>query len=181
MASGVVMEEELSLPVDREKVKVYASFSQGSAMKEAMAQAHITLFTQPAVTGPYIAGMTSTAYTDAAATTRAPMAAGKMAVITGEGLKVVGTDPSVGITLTSVSTPSKSFAIAPGDISPNTAKKLQFVLPAGITDGDWRVKVTTQYSKGGKVLTKTPRTFELPHPITIGDSGDGGIVDDPTA
>lgn len=181
MASGVVMEEELSLPIDREKVKVYASFSQGSAMKEAMAQAHITLFTQPAVTGPYIAGMTSTAYTDAAATTRAPMAAGKMAVITGEGLKVVGTDPSVGITLTSVSTPSKSFAIAPGDISPNTAKKLQFVLPAGITDGDWRVKVTTQYSKGGKVLTKTPRTFELPRPITIGDSGDGGIVDDPTA
>lgn len=37
MASGVVMEEELSLPVNREKVKVYASFSQGSVMKEAMA------------------------------------------------------------------------------------------------------------------------------------------------
>lgn len=123
--------------------------------------------------------MTSTAYADASATTRAPMAAGKMAVITGEGLKVIGTDPSVGITLTSISNPSKSFTIAPGDISPNTAKRLQFVLPDGITDGDWQVKVTTQYSKG-KILTKAPRTFELARPITVGDGG-GDIVDDPTA
>ena len=36
MASGVVMESELSLPVDRERVKVYASLRQGPVLAEAL-------------------------------------------------------------------------------------------------------------------------------------------------
>ena len=55
MASGVIMEEELSAPVDREKVKVYASLRPGTALKQAMEQTKLTLFMQPAATGPHIA------------------------------------------------------------------------------------------------------------------------------
>lgn len=55
MASGVVMEHELSLPVDREKIRVYASFRQGTAMTEALKNAKLRLYLQPAATGPYIA------------------------------------------------------------------------------------------------------------------------------
>lgn len=174
MASGVVMEEELSLPIDREKVKVYANFRAGTAIKEAMQQAKLTLFTQPAVTGPYIAGMVSATPVDPVTNTRAPMASAEMAVITGNGLKVTGTDPSVGVTLTSVTDPSKSFFIPASKISPNTPKKLQFVLPAGVTDGEWMVKVTTQYMSGGGSQTKHPRSFELKRPVVIGAAAPGG-------
>lgn len=173
MATGVVMEHELSQPVDREKVRVYASFRQGTAITEALAQAKLQLFLQPAATGPYIAGMTSAFYSEQTgsngAVTRVPlpMEAGDMAVITGNGLKVVGSDPSVGVTLTSADDPQKSFFIPASKISPNTPKKLQFSLPAGITEGAWTVKVTTQYS-GGSYQTKSPRTFTLSRPIYVG-------------
>lgn len=195
MATGVVMEHELSQPVDRDKVRVYASFRQGSAVTEALAQAKLQLFLQPAATGPYIAGMTSAFFNEqtgaGGAVTRVPlpMEAGDMAVITGNGLKVVGTDPSVGVTLTSVDDPQKTFFIPAAKISPNTPKKLQFSLPAGITEGAWTVKVTTQYS-GSQYLTKQPRSFTLPRPVYVGiapdepeqgggQGGDGGQDESP--
>lgn len=173
MATGVVMEHELSQPVDREKVRVYASFRQGTAITEALAQAKLQLFLQPAATGPYIAGMTSAFYSEQTGTGGAvtrvplPMEAGGMAVITGNGLKVVGTDPTVGVTLTSVDNPGTSYFIPASKISPNTPKKLQFVLPAGVTEGAWTVKVTTQYS-GSQFFTKEPRSFTLPRPVYVG-------------
>lgn len=173
MATGVVMEHELSQPVDREKVRVYASFRQGTAITEALAQTKLQLFLQPAATGPYIAGMTSAFYSEQTGTGGAvtrvplPMEAGGMAVITGNGLKVVGTDPTVGVTLTSVDNPGTSYFIPASKISPNTPKKLQFVLPAGVTEGAWTVKVTTQYS-GGSYQTKSPRTFTLSRHIYVG-------------
>lgn len=175
MASGVVMEEELSQPVDREKINVYGSLSQGPLLKEAFAKANLKLFLQPAVTGPYIAGMVSAAPVNPVTQTRAPMTAGRMAVLNVKNGKIVGDDPSVGITLTSVSNPATSFFIGPDDISPNTPTKLQFILPAGVTDGQWRVKITTQYSSSGQ--TKAPRSFELARPVNIGSApagGDGG-------
>ncbi len=188
VANGVVMEHELSLPVDRDKVRVYASFRQGTAVTEALAQAKLQLFMQPAVTGPYIAGMTSAFSSEQTgadgAITRVPlpMEAGDMAVITGSGLKVVGTDPTVGVTLTKADDPDTSFFIPAAKISPNTPKKLQFSLPAGVTEGAWTVTVTTQYS-GSQYLTKEPRSFTLPHPVYVGtapelpDGGDTGDDD----
>lgn len=175
MASGVIMEEELSQPVDREKISVYGSLSQGALLKEAFAKTHLKLFLQPAVTGPYITGMVSAAPVNPVTQTRAPIKGGKMAVLNVKNGKIVGDDPSVGITLTSVSNPETSFFIGPDDISPNTPTKLQFILPAGVTDGEWRVKITTQYSSSGQ--TKAPRSFELARPVNIGSApagGDGG-------
>ena len=58
-----------------------------------------------------------------------------MVVLTGNGLKLVGDDPTVGITLTSVSNPDTTFFIPASRVSPNLPKKLQFVLPAGVTEG----------------------------------------------
>lgn len=182
MASGVLMEEELSLPVDRNRIKVYGSFRQGAALSEAMARARLKLYLQPATTGPYIAGMVS-ALQPAGAKEVIPMRAGEMAVITGNKLKVVGDDPSVGIHLTSVDNPETTFHITAAQIAPNMPKKLQFVLPAGITEGAWRLEVTTQYSNANR-MTKIPRTFSLQRPIYIGvppqtGGGDDGESPDP--
>ena len=129
MASGVVMESELSLPVDRERVKVYASLRQGPVLAEAFGKAKLQLFLQPAATGPYIAGMTS-AFSEereqGGVMTRVPvdMEPGEMVVITGNGLKVVGSDPSVGVTLTKADDPDTSFFIPAKKISPNTPQEV---------------------------------------------------------
>lgn len=173
-ASGVVTDDELSQPVDRDKVKVYGSFRQGPAVADALQRAKLTLFLQPVATGPYVAGMTSalTQTGTDGVVTRVPMAASNMAIITGNGLKLVGTSPEVGIRLTSVDNPDTSFFIPPTQVSPNTPKKLQFVLPAGITEGAWTVEVTTQYSTGN-YTTKEPRTFKLTRPIYIGTPPEG--------
>ena len=166
MASGVLMEEELSQPVDREKIKVYGSFSQGDALREAFEKANVKLFLQPAPTGPYIAGMVSASPIDPETQTRAPMQAGRMAVLQVRNGKIVGDDPSVGITLTKADDPDTTFFIGPADISPNTPTKLQFILPAGVTDGEWLVKITTQYASGR--MSEKPRSFELERPVVIG-------------
>lgn len=182
-ASGIVYKNELATQVDPDKVSVYANYSQGPAMRAAMGNVLTRSFIQPAVTGPFIADFVSTAFRTDEPTTRAPLTPGKMAVITGHGIKlvdagnVVGSPQKVGITLTSVATPSKKVFIAPADVSPNEPTRLQFVLPAEATDGDWNVEVTTQYASGG-TTTKNLRTFKLPNVVTIGDTG--GEVIDPT-
>ena len=82
VATGVVLESELSQPVDRDEVRVYASFRQGPAVTEALQRAKLQYFLQPAATGPYIAGMTS-ALVDAQTKTPVPLAASEMVVLTG--------------------------------------------------------------------------------------------------
>lgn len=182
MATGVVRENELSQPVNRDEVKVYASFHQGPAVAEALQRAKLQYFLQPAATGPYIAGMTS-AFVDVQTKVPVPIAPSEMVVLTGDGLKLVGDDPKVGITLTSVANPGTTFFIPAAKVSPNLPKKLQFVLPAGVTEGEWTVQVTTQFASGG-YQTKEPRTFALPHPIVVGElpeteePGGGGGTDD---
>lgn len=181
-ASGVVMKNELSQAVNRDKVKVSASFSPGAMMRQAMASAHLTLFLQPAVTGPLLNGAisTRTVTNDQGVATRAPLAAGEMCQLTGQNIKLVGTDPSVGILLTSVDDATKTHFIAPDRVSPNEPKTLQFILPAGMTDGGWTVRVTTQYSTGGHLI-ETPRSFVMDELLTLGEGGSGGgDIEDPT-
>lgn len=187
-ASGVVMKSELSQAPDREKIKVNASFSAGKLLREAMAEARLELFTQPAPVGPMLNGAVSTrSVTNAeGVATRAPLEAGDMCVLTGRNLKLVGDDASVGILLTSVDSPSTTFFITPDRVSPNEPKRLQFVLPADMTEGAWEVKVTTQYSQG-KVTVATPRSYVMDAPLVIGENGGdggesgGGDIIDPTA
>lgn len=168
-ASGTVLKADLSQAVDHTKVKVYASLSMGSLLREEMDSCRLELFTQPAVTGPLLNGaVAQTRTATGAATTRAPQA-GKNLRLTGRNIKLVGEDSSVGITFTSVENPSKSVFVPLEDVTVNEPKQLIFVLPAGVTDGLWRVKVTTQYSTGNKPLAKT-RSYELDEPLAVGSA-----------
>ena len=57
-----------------------------------------------------------------------------------------------------------------------TCKETVKVTP--LTEGEWLVKVTTQYAGSSGTLTKAPRSFELPRPVTIGAVTDGGSTGD---
>ena len=90
--------------------------------------------------------------------------AGRAFTLHGKNIKVVGDDPSVGITLTdSDGTETK----IEGDlIIQNDPKKVVFIVPESTADGEYELKLVTQYS-GSRDL-KTPRTFTKT--LIVGDA-----------
>ena len=89
-------------------------------------------------------------------------------VLNGRMLKVMGTAPEVGITLTPESgTPIKLSADM---IAVNNPSQLIILLPADLTKGTYELKVTTQYTGSSKML-KTPRSVNKL--ITVGDAEGG--------
>lgn len=186
-ASGTVLKADLSKAPDRTKVKVYATLSMGPALRQSMEACQLEIFTQPAVVGPLLNGAVAATRTTAdGATTRVPLP-GKNITLTGRNLKLAGTDPAVGVTFTSVETPSKSVFVPAEDVTINEPKRLIFVLPATVTDGLWRVSISTQYGSG-RTTVKNLRTYELDEPIAVGTaaeegggsgSGGGGLDENP--
>ena len=182
-ASGTVMETELSQAVDRTKIKVYATLSMGADLREAMQACRLEIFTQPAVVGPLLNGaVAQTRAADGTIATKAPQP-GKNIRLTGRNIKIAGTDPTVGVTFISVENPDTTVFVSLEDITVNEPKQLIFVLPTEVTDGLWRVKVTTQYGSNGYTVA-TPRSYELPTPLAVGtaaelpDAGGGDDEDD---
>lgn len=186
-ASGTVLKADLSKAPDRTKVKVYATLSMGPALRQSMEACQLEIFTQPAVVGPLLNGAVAATRTTAdGATTRVPLP-GKNITLTGRNLKLAGTDPAVGVTFTSVETPSKKVFVPAEDVTINEPKRLIFVLPATVTDGLWRVSISTQYGSG-RTTVKNLRTYELDAPIAVGTaaeegggsgSGGGGLDENP--
>ena len=186
-ASGTVLKADLSKAPDRTKVKVYATLSMGPALRQSMEACQLEIFTQPAVVGPLLNGAVAATRTTAdGATTRVPLP-GKNITLTGRNLKLAGTDPAVGVTFTSVETPSKKVFVPAEDVTITEPKRLIFVLPATVTDGLWRVSISTQYGSG-RTTVKNLRTYELDEPIAVGTaaeegggsgSGGGGLDENP--
>ena len=148
-----------------EKNSVYVSFVQGADMREAIRQTGVNIIGEKS-NAMYVAGTqdASTRATNSTAT------AGRNFTLTGSMLKVVGTDPSVGITLTSASNvvtkiPEDMWAV-------NDPSKLIFLIPAGLANGAYTLTVTTQYSGGNKTLLKTPKS--VAQTIYIGEAPAGG-------
>ena len=183
-ASGTVVKADLSKPVDHSVVKVYATVSQGKLLREAMEACRLEIFTQPAVVGPLLNGaLAQTRGTDGSVVTRAPEP-GKNIILTGRNIKVVGDDPSVGVTFTSVETPQTTVKVGLEDITVNEPSRLIFVLPKEVTDGLWTVSVTTQFGSGGEMVKK-PRTYVLETPLGVGSAyvepeqgGSGGSTEE---
>lgn len=150
---------------------VYVSFTQGAGIREAISRTNVNIIGEKS-SAMYIAGTqdTSTRATDATATS------GRNFTLTGSLLKVVGTDASVGITLTSVT--DKTVTSIPSDMwAVNDPSKLIFLIPPGLANGEYTLRVTTQFSGNTKILLKAPRSLE--YTITLGE-GDDGDVTDPT-
>ena len=146
-----------------EKNTVYVSMTQGADLREAIRQTGVNIIGEKG-SSMFIAGGEDTA-------TRATgftATAGRNYTLTGEKLKVVGTDPSVGITLKSSS--GIVTKITEDMIAVNDPKRLIFLIPPGLTDGTYTLTVTTQYSSG--TLLKTPHS--VVQTLTIGKAPAGG-------
>ena len=162
---------------DQKKNSIYVSFTQDKDLREAIAQTSVNILGEKRDAMYIIGGEdAATRATDGMAT------AGRNYTLNGRLIKVVGEHESVGITLTDA---SGKVSKLPNDmLVVNNPSQLIILLPSDLTDGDYTLTVTTQYS-GTNTLLKTPRSTSKV--ITIGQSsgsedgntGDGGIDENP--
>lgn len=145
------------------KNSIVVNFNVGADLREAIKQTSVNIIGEKGA-AMYIAGVqdASTRAQDASAT------AGRAFTLTGGKLKVMGTDASVGITLTDSA--GVETKVTEDLYVVNGPSKLTFIIPAGLADGEYQLKVTTQYNGSG--LLKSPRS--VLRTIYIGEAPDGG-------
>lgn len=170
---GVIYSEDLGHNIPAERLNVSANLMAGEELRKAIAGSTVYVFEQAGATGPVIQTISDP-------TEKEPghLNPGAMVLLQGMRLALKGDDPSVGILFTSADNPGTTVAVAPAQVYPNMPTKLQFSLPAAVTEGEWHVSVTTQASGSSTVLLKSPRTFQFPETVIVGNPG-GGSGDRP--
>lgn len=154
---------------DKAKNSLYVSFTQGADLREAISATTVNIIGEKG-DAMYIAGGQDIATRASGFTATA----GRNFTLTGARLKVTGTDPSVGITLTSST--GVVTEITEDMWAVNEPSKLIFLIPAGLPDGEYTLRVTTQYNGGNTTLLKTPRSVE--QTLYIGQAPAGGNTPD---
>ena len=86
--------------------------------------------------------------------------------ITGSNLTIAGTDSSVGLYFINTIDDTKSVKLEQSKIGTNTSTRLACVIPATLADGEYQIKVVTQFSKA-KTLRKEPLTFVFDKHLTV--------------
>lgn len=165
---GSILSEDLGHPISADRLKVSVNLTQGEGAMAAMKNINIYAFEQAAATGPIIQGIC-----DPTENKNNHLNGGEMVLIQGMRLAIKGDGPTIGVLFMSADDSSKTVLVPATKIFPNTPSKLQFNLPATVTDGKWLVSVTTQGSAAG-TLMKEPRTFQYPFTVTVGPIEEGG-------
>ena len=160
---GVIYTDDLGHTIPADRLKVSVNLTQGDGAKAAVESAQVYTFEQAGAIGPIIL-----AVSDPTEGIAGHLNPGSMVLIQGMRLSVKGDGPSVGILFTSAADPATTVFVAPNKLSPNTPSKLQFVLPADVTEGEWYVTVTTQFMGNSTKLMKTARSYQFPELITVG-------------
>lgn len=155
---------------DPEKNSLYVAFTQAADLRAAISETSVNIIGEKG-SAMYISGGQD-ASTGAMGFTAT---AGRNFIVTGAYLKVAGSDPTVGITLTSAT--GAETKITEDMIAVNDPSKLIFLIPAGMADGEYTLRIVTQYSKGNALL-KAPRSVEQPLYIGKAPSGGGGDTGD---
>lgn len=143
---------------------VYVSFTQGKELREAINKTTVNIVGEKG-SAMFVAGGTDTATRAEGSTATA----GRNYALKGKNIKVAGTDPAVGITLTDAK--GTVTKITEDMWAVNNPKEVIFLIPSGLADGTYTLTVTTQFSTGSKLL-KTPRSIEKI--LTLGKAPDGG-------
>ena len=153
------------------------TIAQGADWREAIRNTTVNVLGEKAEV-MYISGTTdiATRATDRTATPGYPF------TVEGNYLKLVGDDPAVGITI--VSEEGTETRVDSGMVAVNEPKKLVFVLPSGLAEGTYTLRIATQYGgSNSNILRKTPRVVESPlyigvAPTTPDEGGEDSGEDD---
>ena len=137
---------------DPEANEIYVNFTQGKELREAIADVVVNVIGEK---GAAMYGLFNAT-------------AGANLTLTGKNIKVVGDDPSVGITLTD--SEGAETRIKAGAIGLNQPSKLIFLVPANLAAGDYTLTITTQFNGGYQL--KTPRSVS--QTIKVAESEEEG-------
>jgi hypothetical protein len=160
--TGVIYAKDLGRHVPAGQASAHVGLTQGEYAREAIKDLVVSVAEQPAPTGPVIQSVTNPV-----AGLPDTLNAGEMALLQGIRLAVRGdrTDET-GVFFTSVDG-TAAVRIPAAQLSPNTPAKLQFVLPAAVAPGKWKVKVATQATQSIHKFLKEIRQYEYPGIITV--------------
>ena len=141
-----------------ESNSVYVSFTQEKLMREAIAKTKVEILGTKANV-MYILEVEDrkTGLKDGTATP------GRNFFVRGSHLKVIGSDPAVGVTLTDST--GNVTKLVDDEVSINKPSELTLLLPAGLKDDTYTLTVCTQYSQSAQLL-KEPRIVSTT--ITVG-------------
>lgn len=134
---------------NKEKNSIYVVFNQGKELREEIAKTSVEILGEKSNI-MYILETEDrkTKFRDGSAT------AGRNLFVRGAMLKVVGDDETVGVTLT-----DSKGAVTKLDedmITTNKPSELTLLIPSDLTNGEYTLTVTTQYTSGA--LLKSPRS-----------------------
>ena len=85
--------------------------------------------------------------------------------VSGSKIRIAGDDPSVGIRLTTTDG-TQIVAVPTHSILLNDPSKITFIVPADLAAGDYKLSITTQFSKAQSLLI-APRTCVFDYPLTV--------------
>lgn len=148
---------------------VYVSFTQEKLLREEIAKTKVEILGTKANV-MYILEVEDrkTGLKDGTATP------GRNFFVRGSHLKVVGSDPAVGVTLTDST--GNVTKLVDDELSINKPSELTLLLPAGLKDDTYTLTVCTQYSQSAQLL-KEPRSVSTT--IVVGTPSGGGEDDRP--
>lgn len=139
-----------------EKNNIYVSFTQDKVLREEIAK------TQVVIQGEKNDVMYILETEDKKTKLKdGCMTPGRNFAVRGSYLKIVGDDASVGITIRNKENDAIT-KITEDMFATNNPSELIFLVPTELTDGEYELTVTTQYTKGTGITLKTPRSVSIP-------------------
>ena len=148
---------------------VYVSFTQEKLLREEIAKTKVEILgTKANVIYILEVEDRKTGLKDGTATP------GRNFFVRGSHLKVVGSNPAVGVTLTDST--GNVTKLVDDELSINKPSELTLLLPAGLKDDTYTLTVCTQYSQSAQLL-KEPRSVSTT--IVVGTPSGGGEDDRP--
>lgn len=147
-----------------EKNGIYVSFSQDKVLREEIAK------TQVVIQGEKNDVMYILETEDKKTKLKdGSMTPGRNFVIRGSYIKVVGDDASVGVTFHNKAD-NTITKVTEDMFATNNPSELIFLIPTELTDGEYELTITTQYTKNTGLLLKTPRSVSIPVHIGSGNN-----------
>ena len=138
---------------DPDENQIVVNFNVGADLREAIKNTTVN------IVGAKAAAISINGMEDVATkATNATATPGRAFTLSGQNLRIAGTDPSVGLVL--VSEDGAETPIAADLWVVNNPSTVTFILPTGLDEGAYTLRLTTQFSGNSRDLLKKPRTVE---------------------
>jgi len=160
---GVVFKHQLGRKIPADQLNVRMNCAQSAEARRAIKNISVQVAEQSAATGPVVQSVENPLRREAG-----KLNVGAMVLIQGMRLAIQGDrKDEIGVFFTKADDESVVVRVPEEHLSPNTPSRLQFVLPAAVTPGEWYVAVASQFAGSNKKFTANVRRNEFFDPVVV--------------